>query len=243
MITADESAAEAAGKASHETQGGALRIHEDRLAMLDQRAAQRKASRPRTPSGVHTGQAVIYLLRYPNGKIYVGSKVGDDTGYWGSYDELTAERIQRDHAKLGLDPTPVKEILWRGAHDGDLLKREHQFIRQHRANDPDVGYNRMPMTRKNTPYKDVWVHDHVNHLCSTTHYPWGSYVLRCGHMPDGLCNRRGDRQPWGDAPTDPVCKIVWNDGREEDLPGPGNLWTRYLRHKRRMSMEWDRNRS
>lgn len=83
----------------------------------------------------------------------------------------------------------------------------------------------------------------LNHLCSTAHYPWGSYVMRCERVPDGLCNRRGDRQPWGDAPTDPVCKIVWNDGREEDLPGPGIPWTRYLQHKRRMSMEWDRNGS
>jgi hypothetical protein len=106
---------------------------------------------------IYTGEAVIYLLRYPNGKIYVGSKVGDDTDYRGSYDdELTAERIKRDHAERGLDPTPVKEILWRGPHDGDLLTREHRFIRQHRANDPDVGYNRMPMTRKNTPYKGIW---------------------------------------------------------------------------------------
>jgi hypothetical protein len=186
-------------------------------------------------------EAAICLFRFPNGKIYVGSRVGDIDNFWGSYDELTAERIRRDHG--GELPVPVKKILWRGANDGKSLKRKFEFIRQYRANDPDVGYNRMPMTRKNTPYKDQWVHDPVQHIMSTTHFPWGSYMMRCDRQPDGLCNRRGDRQPWGDAPADQMCKIRWANGHEEDLPGTGNRWQRYLDHKNAMQAEWEQGGS
>ena len=54
-------------------------------------------------------EAVICLLRFPNGKIYVGSRVVDIDNYSGSYDELTAERIRGDHG--GELPVPVKKIL------------------------------------------------------------------------------------------------------------------------------------
>jgi hypothetical protein len=54
-------------------------------------------------------EAAICLLRFPNGKIYVGSRVVDIDNYSGSYDELTAERIRGDHG--GELPVPVKKIL------------------------------------------------------------------------------------------------------------------------------------
>jgi hypothetical protein len=69
-------------------------------------------------------EAAICLLRFPSGKIYIGSRVGDIDNYGDSYDELTAERIRGDHG--GELPVAVKKILWRGANDGELLKRKAQ---------------------------------------------------------------------------------------------------------------------
>jgi hypothetical protein len=185
-------------------------------------------------------QAHIYGLDFPDGMIYIGSKVGDITNYWGSYDETTAERIRRNHTRLGLDPTPTMVILRSGPYTtkNDLLKREMQFITEYRANDPAVGYNRMPMTRKNNKYKQVlFIHDPVEHLVCAP-YPWGTYVWRCDRQPDGMCNRRGDHQPWGDAPDDGKFGITWPNGMYEDLRCSNN-WRRCLQHKNRMASEWE----
>jgi hypothetical protein len=39
-----------------------------------------------------------------------------------------------------------KEILWHSysATDGEVRNKEIELIREYRANDPDIGYNRLP---------------------------------------------------------------------------------------------------
>jgi len=47
------------------------------------------------------------------------------------------------------DYTVRKQILWESAScsEAELSNREVEFIRAHRSNDPDVGYNRWPVFR------------------------------------------------------------------------------------------------
>lgn len=87
---------------------------------------------------------VIYKITYPNGKIYVGKDLTDTINYFGSANsELIAQDFSRDDRR---DFTIRKEILWESvtATDKEVNRREIEFIRDLRANDPEVGYNRWP---------------------------------------------------------------------------------------------------
>ena len=87
---------------------------------------------------------IIYKITYPNGKIYVGSDMTNSINYFGSASsELIAKDfVGKDIRIFGI----VREILWESetATNGEVLKREHEFIRVLKSNDPKVGYNRMP---------------------------------------------------------------------------------------------------
>ncbi len=85
---------------------------------------------------------VVYKITYPNGKIYVGSDTTDDIRYFGSADaKLIAKDFTREARR---DFTIRREILWESetATRSELVHKE--FIETLRANDPAIGYNRVP---------------------------------------------------------------------------------------------------
>ncbi len=90
---------------------------------------------------------VVYKVTYPNGKIYVGMDLTDTVNYLGTMDSsLIAADFTREQRR---DFTIRKEILWESetATDSEVRQREVELIREHRANDPAVGYNRWPKPR------------------------------------------------------------------------------------------------
>lgn len=87
---------------------------------------------------------VIYKITYPNNKIYIGQDRTDDINYFGSADSRLIERdFTREQRR---DLTIRKEILWESetATATELSQKEVEFIRQHRSNEPAVGYNQWP---------------------------------------------------------------------------------------------------
>ena len=99
---------------------------------------------PSTASGPRLAQKVVYKITYPNGKIYVGQDRTGSANYFGSADsaliaaDFTTEQLR--------DFTIRKEILWESetATDREVSRKEVEFIRLLRSNDPEVGYNRWP---------------------------------------------------------------------------------------------------
>jgi hypothetical protein len=87
---------------------------------------------------------VIYKITYPNGKIYVGKDLTDSINYFGSANgDLIAEDFTREQRR---DFTIRREILWESetATDSEVALKEAELIRELKANDPAVGYNRWP---------------------------------------------------------------------------------------------------
>ena len=87
---------------------------------------------------------VIYRITYPNGKIYIGQDRTDSANYYGSAD---SDLIAADFTPEQLRNFTIrKEILWQSdtAEREEVSRREIALIREHRSNDPAVGYNRWP---------------------------------------------------------------------------------------------------
>jgi hypothetical protein len=86
----------------------------------------------------------VYKITYPNGKIYVGMDLTGSISYFGS--PSAKERIAADLAEHRLDLTARKQILWEShtATDAEVRAMEVKLIREHRSNDPAVGYNLTP---------------------------------------------------------------------------------------------------
>jgi hypothetical protein len=87
---------------------------------------------------------VIYKITYPNGKIYIGKDLTNSANYFGSAGH---DHIARDFTREQLkDFTIRREIIWESesATDAEVSQKEVDFIRAHRSNDPNVGYNRWP---------------------------------------------------------------------------------------------------
>jgi hypothetical protein len=87
---------------------------------------------------------VVYKITYPNGKIYVGKDLTDSISYFGSADAAAiAADFTREQRRTF---TVTREILWESdtASDAEVNRVEVAMIRQHRANDPAIGYNRWP---------------------------------------------------------------------------------------------------
>lgn len=91
----------------------------------------------------------IYIITYPNGKIYIGKDLTGTVSYFGS---VNSDLIQRDFTDdEARDFTIRKEVLWESetATDREVALEEVRIIREHASNDPSVGYNRWPpMKRK-----------------------------------------------------------------------------------------------
>lgn len=84
----------------------------------------------------------IYRITYPNGKIYIGKDSTDTVSYFGSVN------VDLIHADFPPEETLVftvkKEILFRSESPEEVSRREGEFIRENRSNDPQIGYNRWP---------------------------------------------------------------------------------------------------
>jgi hypothetical protein len=86
----------------------------------------------------------VYKITYPNGKVYVGMDLTGSISYFGS--PSAKERIAADLAEHRLDLTVRKQILWESdtATDAEVHAMEVKLMREHRSNDPAVGYNLTP---------------------------------------------------------------------------------------------------
>jgi hypothetical protein len=95
----------------------------------------------------------VYKITYPNGKIYVGMDLTGTLTYFGS--PSAHEQIAADHElhPQRFDFTLRKEILWESetATDAEVRAMEMKLIREHRANDPTIGYNLTPRFRPTEP--------------------------------------------------------------------------------------------
>jgi len=95
---------------------------------------------------------VIYKITYPNGKIYVGKDLTDTLNYMGS---VNSQLIDEDFTTREERRVFVvrKEILWESdtASDVEVNRKEVEFIRVLRSNDPTIGYNRWPK-----PSTTIW---------------------------------------------------------------------------------------
>ena len=90
---------------------------------------------------------IIYKITYPNGKIYVGSDLTDSINYFGSAD---SNLIQKDFTReQRRDFTIRKEIIWESenATKSEVIKKEMEFIKSLKSNDPNIGYNQFPKIR------------------------------------------------------------------------------------------------
>jgi hypothetical protein len=88
---------------------------------------------------------VVYKITYPNGLIYIGLDLTNTLTYMGS--SSIADQIAADLGpELCQDFTIRKTILWSSttATDAEAQAMEVKLIREHRANDPTIGYNRWP---------------------------------------------------------------------------------------------------
>ena len=87
---------------------------------------------------------VIYKITYPGEKIYVGMDMTDTIRYFGSPDKEAMSRDftreQRRHFTI------TRDILWESPTGtrGEVMRKENEFIRKYRSNDPAVGYNGTP---------------------------------------------------------------------------------------------------
>jgi hypothetical protein len=87
---------------------------------------------------------VIYKITFPNGKIYIGKDLTDTLNYFGS---ACSSIIEKDFTREQKRNFIIrKEIIWESntASDNDVNKKEIEYIRFFRSNDPSVGYNRWP---------------------------------------------------------------------------------------------------
>jgi hypothetical protein len=86
----------------------------------------------------------VYKITYPNGKIYVGMDLTGSVTYFGS--PSAKEQIAADLGEHVHDFTARKQILWESdtATDTEVRAMEVKLIREHRANDPAIGYNLTP---------------------------------------------------------------------------------------------------
>ncbi len=91
--------------------------------------------------------AVVYKITYPNNKIYVGQDHTDTITYFGSPNSAL---IESDFSSEEKDDFSIrKEILWRKANvsRAEVTAVENQLIHDLNANNPKIGYNRMPKYR------------------------------------------------------------------------------------------------
>jgi hypothetical protein len=87
---------------------------------------------------------IIYKITYPNGKIYIGSDLTDSINYFGSADStLIGKDFTREQRR---NFVIRKEIIWESeiATKNEVIRKEYEFIKLFKSNDPQIGYNQTP---------------------------------------------------------------------------------------------------
>lgn len=95
----------------------------------------------------------VYKITYPTGKIYIGKDSVGSHRYFGSPDlDLVNKDFENLPAEVRKDYTVRKQILWESetCTESELSKKEVEFIRKHRSNDPTIGYNQWPKFKSNS---------------------------------------------------------------------------------------------
>lgn len=86
---------------------------------------------------------VIYKITFPNGKIYIGKDIGGSghsLRYFGSWsNDIVSADFTRDQLASF---TITKEIIFESSDKAEVSRKEIEFIKINRSNDPSVGYNR-----------------------------------------------------------------------------------------------------
>jgi hypothetical protein len=89
----------------------------------------------------------IYKITYPTGKIYIGKQSYISYRYMGSGDrDIINADFETLPDEVKWDYTVRKQILWQSSDctESELAAKEIEYIRKHRANDPQIGLNRWP---------------------------------------------------------------------------------------------------
>ncbi len=86
----------------------------------------------------------IYKITYPNNKIYIGKDLTGTLTYFGSVD---SKYVENDFNKEQIKCFSItKEILWESetADDSEVNKKEVEYIKMYKSNEPLIGYNKWP---------------------------------------------------------------------------------------------------
>lgn len=87
---------------------------------------------------------VIYIITYPNNKIYIGQDRTNSMNYFGS---ANSKEIENDFSWDQMQDFSIrKQILWcsNTASISEVCKKEKELILLHQSNNPKIGYNRWP---------------------------------------------------------------------------------------------------
>lgn len=93
---------------------------------------------------IYVKEVYIYLITYPNGKIYIGQDRTNDVNYFGS---ANGSIIERDFTLEEMDNfTVTKRVLKRFVNVPiqELNTWERKYILEYESNNPSIGYNRYP---------------------------------------------------------------------------------------------------
>jgi hypothetical protein len=93
----------------------------------------------------------IYKITYPTGKIYIGKdKVGSHRYFGSPSIEIINEDFRRLPDNIKKDYKVRKQILWESVKctESELSRKEIEFIKKFKSNNPEVGYNRWPLFKK-----------------------------------------------------------------------------------------------
>lgn len=94
----------------------------------------------------------VCLIRYPNGKVYVGQGRTDTITYFGSVNPDLVAADFTDEQQQSF--TVTREILWSSttASDEEVSRVEVEMIRRYRSNGQEFGYNRKPIPGNRTSF-------------------------------------------------------------------------------------------
>ncbi len=85
---------------------------------------------------------VIYKITYLNGKIYIGKDLTNSLTYFGSVNnDVVAQDFSEEEQR---DFSIRKQIIFESESEEEINKIEGQFITEHGANNPSIGYNKWP---------------------------------------------------------------------------------------------------
>jgi hypothetical protein len=93
---------------------------------------------------------IIYKITYPNGKIYIGKDLTNTFRYFGSPNSKLLEADFTEEQRK--DFTIRRQVIWQSseATDEEVNRKEVELIIEYQANNPKVGYNRLPKFKGRT---------------------------------------------------------------------------------------------